>query len=67
MKITSNKSGGNGLINAPEYSSCAGALNLTREEVVDGPAISRAIEVVVALTSEEYNVSVEWELRRGQR
>ena len=55
------------MINAPEYSSCAGALNLTKEEAADGPAISRAVEVVVALTSEEYNVSVEWELRRGQR
>ena len=62
MKTTSNKSGGNGLINAPEFLSGTGALRLT-DKVVDELAIFRAVGVVVAVAGEGYNVSVEQELR----
>lgn len=59
MKMTSNKSGGNGLINAPEVPSSAGALDWTGKEVVDELAISQTAKVVVvAVASEGYNVSV---------
>jgi len=60
MKITSNRSGGtgNGLINALEFSSGAGALNRVGIEAVDEPAISQMANVVVAVASEEHGVSV---------
>ena len=55
MKTTSSKSGGNGLINAPELSPSAGALGLVESEVGDEPAIVKPEEVVfVAAASEEY-------------
>jgi len=46
MKITSNKSGGTGLISAPEFPSNAGVLTLA-EGAGDKLAIARPAEVVV--------------------
>jgi len=57
MNITSNKSGGSGLINAPEFSSSAGALDWTREELLDELAIFQPAK------GEKYDVNVEGKLR----
>ena len=60
MNITSNKSGGSGLINAPEFSSSAGVMDWTREELLDELAIFQTAK------GEKYNVNVERKLRREQ-
>ena len=53
MKMTSSKSGGNGLINAPEFALCAGALNRAGEGVVGKSAIVRLVRVVVMVAEYE--------------
>lgn len=53
MKTMSSKSGGNGLINAPEFPSSAPALDEVLEEVVDELAIVWPARVVVVPEASE--------------